>query len=173
VVDFAGIAERFPPDGHAILVHLGHTDMGALRIARVAAARAMGYRLARYVSSRAMLWPDQRVGEHCVIYDGAIVEPFASVGEDVILRNGVHISHHAAVGDHCFLAAGACLGGGAVLGPRCFVGLNATVRDNVRIAEGCLIGAGAVVAADTEPDGVYMGVPARRAVRRASELTRI
>jgi acetyltransferase-like isoleucine patch superfamily enzyme len=63
------------------------------------------------------------------------------------------------------LAPRACLGGGAVIKERCFVGLNATIRDNITIAPGCFIAAGAVVTADTEPDGLYMGVPARRVAR--------
>lgn len=171
VVDFTQVQERFAPTEHEMLVHLGQTDMGALRISRVAAARAKGYRLASYVSSRALTWPDLRIGENCSIYDGVIVEPFVSIGENAILRNGVHLCHHARVGDHCFLAAGACLGGGAILEPRCFVGLNATIRDGIRVAEGCLIAAGAVVASDTEPDGLYLGVPARRAPKPASAFS--
>ena len=39
---------------------------------------------------------------------------------------------------------------------------NVTITANVRIARGCVIGANAVLTHDTEPMGVYVGVPARR-----------
>lgn len=43
-----------------------------------------------------------------------------------------------------------------------WVGANVTVLSGVTIREGCVIGAGAVVVADTTPNGVYVGVPAKR-----------
>lgn len=43
-----------------------------------------------------------------------------------------------------------------------WLGANVTVTANTKIARGCVIGANAVVTRDTEPMGVYLGVPARR-----------
>lgn len=48
------------------------------------------------------------------------------------------------------------------IGEGCWVGANAVILPGVRIAPGCVIGAGAVVHRDTEPDGIYAGLPARR-----------
>lgn len=44
----------------------------------------------------------------------------------------------------------------------CWLGGNVTVLPGVTIKKGCIIGAGAVVTKDTEPDGVYVGIPAKR-----------
>ena len=44
-----------------------------------------------------------------------------------------------------------------------WIAANATVTAGVRIAAGCVIGANAVITKDTEPMGVYFGIPARRA----------
>jgi acetyltransferase-like isoleucine patch superfamily enzyme len=44
----------------------------------------------------------------------------------------------------------------------CWIGVGAIVMPGVRIAAGCVIGAGAVVVCDTEPNGVYVGMPAKR-----------
>ncbi|MES1201974.1 MAG: acetyltransferase [Pseudomonadota bacterium] len=163
VVDFAQVEQRFPPQDHAMLVHVGPAEMNAIRIDRCAAARKKGYKLANYLSSRALTWPDFVLRDNSVIYEGAIVQPFAQVGENVIVRSGVHVSHHVSIGDHSFIAAGACIGGGATIEPRCFIGLNATIRDGVKVAEGCLVAAGAVIVADTQADGLYVGVPGKRA----------
>lgn len=41
-----------------------------------------------------------------------------------------------------------------------WIGLRVIVLPGVRIGKGCIIGAGAVVSKDTEPFGIYGGVPA-------------
>lgn len=46
---------------------------------------------------------------------------------------------------------------------------NVTLLEDVDIADGCVIGTGAVVTRDTEPYGVYMGVPARLVRKRVSD----
>lgn len=43
-----------------------------------------------------------------------------------------------------------------------WVGANAVILKGVTVAEGCVIAAGAVVTRDTEPYGIYAGVPAKR-----------
>lgn len=48
------------------------------------------------------------------------------------------------------------------IGEGSWIGAGAIVFPGVTIGPGCIIGAGAVVTSDCEPDGVYVGVPARR-----------
>lgn len=43
-----------------------------------------------------------------------------------------------------------------------WIAANATICAHTKIARGCVIGANAVVTRDTEPMGLYAGVPARR-----------
>lgn len=50
-----------------------------------------------------------------------------------------------------------------------WTGANVTITGGVTIKEGCVIGAGAVVTKDTEPFGVYTGVPARLMHYRTSD----
>lgn len=50
-----------------------------------------------------------------------------------------------------------------VVGDGVMIGARAVIMGGVRIGAGCVIGAGAVVTKDTEPDGLYVGAPARRA----------
>jgi acetyltransferase-like isoleucine patch superfamily enzyme len=44
----------------------------------------------------------------------------------------------------------------------CWIGMGAMILPGITIAEGCVIAAGAVVTKDTEPNGLYAGVPAKR-----------
>lgn len=44
----------------------------------------------------------------------------------------------------------------------CWIGANSTIMPGVIIAKGCVIGAGALVNKSTLPNGLYLGVPAKR-----------
>jgi maltose O-acetyltransferase len=48
------------------------------------------------------------------------------------------------------------------VGAGSWLGANVTVLSGVTIGTGCVVAAGAVVNRDCEPNGLYMGVPARR-----------
>jgi sugar O-acyltransferase (sialic acid O-acetyltransferase NeuD family) len=162
IVPFDLLERCFPPDEYALLIPLGWTNCNGLRAAKYAEGKARGYAFATYVSSRAIVWLDLQIGENSMIYEGAIVQPFARVGNNCILRSGCHVSHNAVLADHVFMSAHAVVAGNAKIGERCFLGLNSTIRDGITVAPRCFVAAGAVVTADTEPDGLYVGVPARR-----------
>jgi maltose O-acetyltransferase len=49
-----------------------------------------------------------------------------------------------------------------VIGAGSWLGARVVVLPGVHVAPGCIVGAGAVVTRDTEPNGLYVGVPARR-----------
>jgi len=173
VVAFDTVRERFPPTAFQMLVPLGGRGANAFRRDRYLQAKAMGYEFATYVSPRAFVAPAAKIGENCMIFEGAAVQAMAEVGANCIVRTLANISHHVKLGDHGFVAASAVVGGGATIGERCFLGLGAVVRDGVTVAERCVIGAGAVVTRDTEPNGIYTGLPAKRGPRLADELENV
>jgi sugar O-acyltransferase (sialic acid O-acetyltransferase NeuD family) len=154
VVPFEEIA-AYPPGSHDVFVAVSHQQMNRVRAEKCAAARAMGYTLAQYVSTKAITWPTLSVGENTFVMEGNVVQPFATIGANTIVWSGNHIGHHSSVGDHCFLASHIVVSGGVAIGDHCFIGVNATLRDGIRVAERCLIGAGVTVLKDTKPDEVY------------------
>jgi maltose O-acetyltransferase len=60
------------------------------------------------------------------------------------------------------LRAGKSFRAPIVIGEGCWLGARCTVLPGVTIGDGCVIAAGALVAGDCEPNGLYVGVPARR-----------
>jgi sugar O-acyltransferase (sialic acid O-acetyltransferase NeuD family) len=155
VVPFEEVAGSYPAGTYDLFVAISHQKMNRVRADKCAAARAMGYSLARYVSSKAITWPTLSIGENTFIMEANVVQPFAAIGANTILWSGNHIGHHSCIGDHCFLASHVVVSGGVAIGNHCFIGVNATLRDGIRVAERCLIGAGATVMQDTKPDEVY------------------
>jgi maltose O-acetyltransferase len=97
------------------------------------------------------------VNNRCFFAAGDIV-----LGRNVYLSTGVVLS----TGDHELgpsdKRAGHDIQAPIVIQDGCWLGVNVVVLRGVRVAAGCVVGAGAVVTRDTEPDGVYVGVPARR-----------
>jgi maltose O-acetyltransferase len=84
------------------------------------------------------------------------------IGDDVSLGEGVilaAVSHN--VGPSERRASGVRVGD-IMIKQGNWLGARVVVLAGVTIEQGCIIGAGAVVTHDTEPDGVYVGVPARR-----------
>lgn len=53
-----------------------------------------------------------------------------------------------------------------VIGDDVWIGYGAQIMSGITVGKGCIIGAGAVVTKNTEPYGVYVGVPAKRIKER-------
>jgi sugar O-acyltransferase (sialic acid O-acetyltransferase NeuD family) len=162
VVPFDTVAERYPPSDFDLFVAVGYSRMNRFREERFARARALGYDLPSYVSSRATTWPDLVLGQNCLVMEEVVLQPFVRIGDDVILWSAAHVGHESVVRDHCFVSSHAVISGLVTVEPNCFLGSNATIRDGITIGRECVIGAGAVVMRDTEPRAVYAAPRAQR-----------
>ena len=171
LVPFESLEVHYPPADYRLLIPMGYQHINGIRRSRYEQAKQRGYTFANYVSSRASVWPDLKIGENVLIYEHAIIQPFARIGDNCIIRSGAHISHHCEVANHAFVAAEVAMGGEGYVGEQAFVGVGAVLRDRIRIAERTFIGAGAVVVQDTLADGVYVGNPARKASKTALEAS--
>lgn len=170
VVAFEEAEKHFPPATTEMLAPLGGRQMNGLRAEKHRAGKAKGFRFISYVSTNARLWPDLSLGENCMIFENAVIEPFARLGDGVIVRSGCNISHHVQIADNCFLAPRVCVGGRADIGERCFLGLNSTILPKVALARCSFIAAGAVITGNTEENATYQGVPATRSSAPADRV---
>lgn len=160
VVPFEDVASVFPPDECKMFIAVGYVGVNRVRAERYHQAKAMGYQLINYVSSKATTWPGFVIGENCAIDSESKISAFAKIGNNVLIGSGCIVPHYAVIKDHCFLSASVSLSGFVTVEPYCYIGMGAIIRNNVTIARECVIGAGAVILGDTEERGVYMGKPA-------------
>jgi sugar O-acyltransferase (sialic acid O-acetyltransferase NeuD family) len=151
IVPFEQVAEKFPPERYGLFVAVSYARLNAVRAAKVAAARAGGYQLVSYLSSRATVFPGFDLKENCFILEDNTIQPFAAVGANVTLWSGNHIGHHAIIEDDVFLASQVVVSGGVRIGQGSFVGVNVTIRDHVTVGKQCVLGAGALVL-ENQPD---------------------
>ena len=171
VVPFETITATHPPDEYQMLIALGPRKMNELRADVYRDARLLGYDCVSYVSSRASIWANVAMGDNCMVFEHAVLQPFVRLGNNVIVRGGAHLSHHCTIGDHVFIGAGVAMAGQCTVGDQTFLGVGAVIRDRVQIAPRTLAGAGAVLHRDTEADQVYLGNPARKTGTSAMEAS--
>jgi sugar O-acyltransferase (sialic acid O-acetyltransferase NeuD family) len=162
VVTLDRLEVDFPPESHSFFAATNYSAHNALRKRFYAEMTAKGYRAASYVSSRAFVWPNCEVGEHCFILEDNTLQPFARVGNNVVLWSGNHIGHHSSIGDHTFVSSHVVVSGFCEIGESCFIGVNATIANNLRIGDACVVGAGALVLGDVPANERVVGMWRRR-----------
>lgn len=103
---------------------------------------------------------DVEIGEGTVVMAGAMVNPGARIGRHCIINTGAVVEHDNEIGDFVHVSVGARLCGGVRIGTGTWVGAGASVRNNLSVCEDVMIGIGGVVVKDIVCPGTYMGVPA-------------
>jgi sugar O-acyltransferase (sialic acid O-acetyltransferase NeuD family) len=155
VVAFEDVETLYPPDTHGAFIATGYAQLNRVRERLYLEAKAKGYSLASYVSSRAFVWRNVTLGDNCFILENNVLQPFVTIGNNVTLWSGNHIGHHASIGDHVFIASHVVLSGLVKVGAYCFFGVNSAVADNVTIGADSLIGAGATILRDAVGGKIY------------------
>jgi sugar O-acyltransferase (sialic acid O-acetyltransferase NeuD family) len=156
-----------------MFIALSYSKLNEVRKEKYLAAKALGYRLASYISSHATVLNQGRMGDNCFIFEDNTIQPFVTIGNNVTLWSGNHIGHHSTIHDHCFIASHVVISGGVEIGESCFIGVNATLRDHIKVGKQCVIGAGALLLSDAEPEGVYIGQATERAKVPSTRLRKI
>jgi sugar O-acyltransferase (sialic acid O-acetyltransferase NeuD family) len=170
VVAFDAVEREFPPAQCRMFVAVGYRQVNAVRAAKYGAAKARGYGLVTYISSRCSHWGDTVIGDNCFIFEDNTIQPYVTIGNDVIMWSGNHIGHHSTIGDHCFFASHVVISGHVKVGSSCFFGVNATVRDAITIGDRSVIGAGALIMKTTRPDEVYIAARTVKDRRKSSDI---
>lgn len=155
VLPFDSLATRFAPADHSVFVAVTYTQLNRLRARLMRSARAQGYALASYVSSRAFVWRNVQLGEHCFVFEDNTLQPFVRVGDNVVLWSGNHIGHHSIIGDHCFVASHVVVSGFCRVGESSFLGVNATIANNVTLGRDNWLGPNTVVMKDTADGALF------------------
>lgn len=155
VVPFETVESLYPPAEYDMFVAVYFNRVNKVRMNKFEQAKEKGYTLASYVSSKAIVWPALKIGENCMICDGANIRPFTKIGDDTFIMPGAIIGHDSVIGDHCYLAIHAVILAGSVVESACVIGANSTILNGVTVARECVISAGAVINKNTKEKGVY------------------
>ncbi len=170
LVDFEEVGQLYPPADHLMFVAVSYSQMNQLRARKYAEAKAKGYRLASYLSSRCSYLSQFPPGDNCFILEDNTIQPFVKIGNNVTLWSGNHIGHDSVIEDHCYLTSQVVVSGRVHIGPYCFLGVNATLRNGISLGASTLLGAGAVLMQDSEEKDVFVPPKAVKLSRKSDQI---
>ncbi|WP_044529306.1 acetyltransferase [Herbaspirillum sp. B65] len=155
VVALEDIEQRFPPSEVEFYAALVYTKLNRLRTRLYQAMKDKGYRPASYISSRAFVWPNVSLGEHCFIFEDNTVQAFSKIGNNVVLWSGNHIGHHSEIEDNCFISSHVVVSGFCKVGANTFMGVNAALGNNLSVGQDNWIGPSVTLISDTQANKLY------------------
>jgi hypothetical protein len=88
VVPWSEVPSRYPPGEYELFVALSYRRLNALRAEKFAQAKSDGYRLASYLCSKSVTWPDLVIGENCFVLENQTIQPTCRLGDNVYLWSG-------------------------------------------------------------------------------------
>lgn len=156
VVTFETVAGIYPPSEYKMFIALSYAGLNNIRKEKYSEAKAKGYLLESYISSRCSYLSSFEAGDNCFILEDNTIQPFVKIGNNVTIWSGNHIGHHSVIENDNFISSHVVISGHCTIKPNCFLGVNATIANNVIIEANCIIGAGAVITATTDLGAVYV-----------------
>jgi sugar O-acyltransferase (sialic acid O-acetyltransferase NeuD family) len=156
VVPFEELTQHYPPSEYAMFVALGYSQMNQNRQKKYEQAKALGYQLVNYISSRCCFLTQYAIGDNCFILEDNTIQPFVRIGNNVVLWSGNHIGHHSTIEDHVFISSHVVISGHCVVGHHSFLGVNSTLHNNVTLGSANLVGAGAIITRSTGERAVFV-----------------
>ena len=170
VVPFEQLSQAMAPAHHSVFVAITYLKLNRVRTRLMDAARARGFTLASYVSSRAFVWPNVEVGEHCFIFEDNTLQPFVRVGRNCVLWSGNHVGHHSSIGNNVFVSSHVVISGSVRVGDNCFIGVNSTLVNDITVGENAWLGPHVVITRDVEPDTVWRPAKSERRSGSARQM---
>lgn len=155
IVPLETIEYHFSPEDVEFFAALVYTQLNRLRTRLYETVKAKGYKPASYISSKAFVWHNVQIGEHCFILEDNTLQPFVKIGDNVVLWSGNHVGHHSSIENNCFIASHVVISGFCNIGLNTFMGVNSTLANNVNISQDNWIGPGVTLTQHTEPSRIY------------------
>ena len=149
------LSEKFPPTRYGAFVAMAYGRLNHDRAKMYRTIKDMGYKMESYVSSRAFVGSNVRIGDNCFILEHNVLQRNVIIGNDVVFWSGIHIGYRSVIEDHVFLSSHVAVSGYCRIGEYSFLGINSCLGDSVSIARNCFIGGGTALMKSTAPNQVY------------------
>lgn len=108
-----------------------------------------------------MLGKNIKIEEGSVIFPNAFISDHVTIGAHSIINVSSSISHDTSIGNFVTVNPGSTICGTCSIADGVEVGAGSTLIQGMSVGKNTLIGAGAVVTKSLDPNGLYVGVPAK------------
>lgn len=153
---------------YSLIIAFGYSRMNDIRKKVYFECKNMGYKVATYISPRAMVY-SSIIGEGTIVLPGAFVGLGTVIGNCCLISETSYVGHNITMKDFVFVSANVAIGGYVRVGNNCFIGVHSTIKDGVTVGDYTLVGAAANIVRDTEDEGVYVGNPAKKLLHKSIE----
>lgn len=170
VVAFEELEKKYPITEYQLFIALSYSKMNKIRETKYHEAKAKGYTLASYISSKCSYMSQYPCGDNCFIFEDNTIQPFVKLGNNITLWSGNHIGHHSTIHDHNFISSHVVISGHCEIKSNCFLGVNATLHNDVVIEKETLLAAGAIISKNTVEKGVYLPAKSILLDKKSDEL---
>lgn len=170
VVAFEDLEKHYPTSEYQLFIALSYAKMNKIREEKYNQAKAKGYKLVSYISSKCSYMSQYPCGDNCFIFEDNTIQPFVKLGNNITLWSGNHIGHHSTIHDHNFISSHVVISGHCEIKSNCFLGVNATLHNNVVIEKETLLAAGAIISKNTIEKGVYLPAKSILLDKKSDEL---
>ena len=170
IVAFEKLEENYPPEIYSLFIPVGYTNINKLREEKFLEAKERGYNFISYISPKAFVAENVKIGENCFILEDNTLQPYVTIEDNCILWSGNHIGHHSTIRKNCFISSHVVIAGGCEIGQNSFLGVNATLRDHISIGKYNIIGMGALITKSSDDDSVFMDSPTPLSPKSSHEI---
>lgn len=105
---------------------------------------------------------DVEIGEGTVVMANAVINSCAKIGRHCIINTGAIVEHDNVLGDYVHLSPNVALAGMVSVGKSTHIGTGTCTKQVLNITSDCVFGAGSVIVKDITESGTYAGVPVRK-----------
>ena len=155
VIKLEDIEKLYSPTEFHVFVALTYGKMNRNRTRLLDYVIGKGYEPASYISSKAFVWRNVKLGYNSFVFENNVVQPFVEIGNNTILWSGNHIGHHSKIGDNVFISSHVVISGYVTVGNNFFFGVNSTLANNLKIDNDVWIGPNSLVTKDV-PEGALI-----------------
>ena len=159
IIPFEELENNYPTKDLYAFIAISYNKLNRVRTRLYKKTKEKGYSIASYISSKAFVWHNVKIGENCFILENNVIQYGVKIGNNVTLWSGNHIGHRSTIKDNCFLSSHVVISGYCEVGENCFIGVNVSLADFKKIAKDCFIGAGANIIKDTKEGKIYRSKP--------------
>lgn len=137
--DFSSL-DKLPPSQGSVFVAFDERFGNFKRAELMQAVMERGFKLATFISPRASVASNVKIGVNTFIGDGVTIGYGSRIDYNNVLLPGVHIGNGVHIRPSCWLEPGINIGNDVQLGMHCTVRSGAFIAPNVQVGRYCELG---------------------------------
>lgn len=142
-------------------VTLGSVKITPIREMLACKIEKIGYKFPIIQDPSAIVSDSAIIGDGTFIGKNVVINSDTKIGRHCIINTGAIVEHECDICDFTHISVGTTLCGEVKIGKNCMIGSRSTVIQCLNIGDNCVVGAGAVVIKDMPEKCTVVGVPAR------------